>query len=540
MPPSGLGTGLAGSDTPNERRGVGLDYLIVGGGLSALSFAALMAQSGKRVVVLEAHAAPGGYGHTFSYGAAPDIYRFNAQFHYVWNCGPEDTVGRFLKKLGLEEEVTFERFDPEGFDRMRMPGYALDIPNDWDLLAERLTALFPDQAGPCRAFLDEVREVEREIDRLPPPPRALRMLPQAFRFRRLIHRRNATLQDVFDAHGLPLEAQTLLALQWPDFLLPPNKLSFFAWVSLFTGYMRGAYYPTRHFEHVIETLVQTIRKNGGEVRLNHRVTSFTLEGGRVCGVVAEEVDDDGIATGPVHELRANEVVANMDPRRVSEMIGPDRFSRGVRDQLAYEYSPSNFMAYCVVEGIDLRDYGFGRSNLFHTEEPDLNLAFEAMLERGDYSRPSFAMTVPTLLSDDRHDCPPGSQIIELLTVADYERFKNLRFAKPKQYTAQKRAIFDAILDVVERDYVPKLREHIVFKMLGSPTTNERYVNSPRGNSYGSNMTPANMGSSRLTWKTSVPGLYFCNASSGYPGFAGTVWTGSNLYEKLTGDLFLNG
>jgi all-trans-retinol 13,14-reductase len=514
------------------------DYLIVGSGLSALAFGALMARAGKRVTVLEAHYAPGGYGHTFSLGNASGEYRFNAQFHYVWNCGPEETVGRFLRKLGLEDEVTFERFDSNGFDRMRMPGYALDIPNDWDLLASRLAGLFPRQADRCRAFLDEVRGLEREIDSLPPTPRTLRMIPRLHRFRRILRHRNATLQDVFDAFRLPLEAQTLLALQWPDFLLPPSKLSFFAWVALFTGYMGGAYYPTHHFEHVIETLVAVIRGHGGDVRLRHRVTGFLLDGDRVSGVVAEEVDDDGIATGPVHELHGAEVVANMDPRRVAEMMGPGRFSTRVRNQLSYEYSASNFMAYCVVEGLDLQDHEFGRSNLFHTDEPDLNVAFDAMLERGDYAKPSFALTVPTLLSEDRSDCPPGKQIIEFLTVADYERFKNLRFSNQKHYGRAKRRIFDAILDVVERDYVPKLREHIVFKMLGSPTTSERYVNSPRGNSYGSNMTPANMGAARLSWQSSVPGLYFCNATSGYAGFAGTIWTGSNLYGQLTGDGFL--
>ncbi|MDP6978519.1 MAG: NAD(P)/FAD-dependent oxidoreductase [Myxococcota bacterium] len=514
------------------------DYLVVGSGLSALAFAALMARAGKRVVVLEAHYAAGGYGHTFSYTHGPDVYRFNAQLHYVWNCGAEDTVGRFLRKLGLEDEVTFERLDPNGFDRMRMPGHAIDIPNDWDLLASRLAEAFPRDVDRCRAFLCEVRALKREIDALPPAPRVLRMIPRLHRFRRLLRYRNATLQDVFDAFELPLEAQTLIALQWPDFLLPPGKLSFFAWVMLFTGYMGGAYYPTRHFEHVVEALVATIGGAGGEVRLNHRVTDFVVEGGRVSGVVAEEVDDDGIATGPVHELRGAEVVANMDPRRVGEMLGMERFSRKVRSQLTYEYSPSNFMAYCVVDGIDLRDHGFGRSNLFHSDEPDLNVAFQAMLERGDYSRPSFAVTVPTLLTDDRTDCPPGKQIVEFLTVADYERFKHLRFSKPRQYSVAKREIFDAILDVVEREYVPKLRNHIVFKMLGSPTTNERFVNSPRGNSYGSNMTPANMGAARLGWQSSVPGLYFCSATSGYAGFAGTIWTGSNLYGELTGDAFV--
>lgn len=514
------------------------DYLIIGSGLSGLAFAALMARAGKRVTVLEAHYAPGGYGHTFSFGHAPDVYRFNAQFHYVWNCGPDETVGRFLRKLELDDEVTFERLDSNGFDRMRMPGYALDIPNDWDILASRLAALFPAYADRCRAFLEEVRQVERELDSLPPTPRALRMIPRLHRLRRVIRHRNATLQDVFDAFKLPPEAQTLLALQWPDFLLPPSKLSFFAWVALFTGYMGGAYYPTRHFEHVIETLVATIRGHGGEVRLRQRVTGFLLDGDRVSGVMAEEVDDDGVATGPVHELHGAEVVANMDPRRVAEMMGLERFSSRVRNQLQYEYSASNFMAYCVVEGLDLRDHGFGRSNLFHTDEPNLNVAFEAMLERGDYSKPSFAVTVPTLLTDDRSDCPAGKQIIEFLTVANYERFKNLHFSNRKQYNLAKRTIFDAILDVVERDYVPNLRKHLVFKMLGSPTTNERYVNSPRGHSYGSNMTPANMGASRLSWKSSVPGLYFCNASSGYAGFAGTIWTGSNLYGQLSGDKFV--
>jgi phytoene dehydrogenase-like protein len=514
------------------------DYLVVGSGLAALAFASLMAKRGRGVRVLEAHTAPGGYGHTFSQGHEPNVYRFNAQLHYVWNCGPDEPVGRFLRKLDLDEVVTFERYDPAGFDRMRMPGHALDIPNDWDELTARLAALFPRGIDRCRAFLDDVREVDASIGRLVNSGGGLQAVGRLSALRRLFVHRQHTLQDVFDAHAVPPPAQTLLALQWPDFLLPPNRLSFFSWVLLFSGYMRGAYYPTHHFEHVVDRLVDVIREHGGEVTLGHRVTAFLFDDDRVVGVVAEEVDEDGIATGASHELRATEVVCNMDPRRASEMIGPERFSARLRRRLAYEYSPSNFMAYCVVEGIDLRDYGFGRSNLFHSDEPDLNRAFDAMYERGDYSKPSFAMTVPSLLSDDRSDCPQGRQIVELLTVADYERFKNLRFSKPRAYNAAKRAIFESMLDVIERDYVPGFRERIVFKMLGSPTTNERFVSSPRGNSYGSNMTPANFGPGRLTWKSSVPGLHFCNASSGYPGFAGTVWTGSHLYQELTGDRFL--
>ncbi|MFN6069905.1 MAG: hypothetical protein ACK45T_22670, partial [Pseudanabaena sp.] len=96
-------------------------------------------------------------------------------------------------------------------------------------------------------------------------------------------------------------------------------------------------------------------------------------------------------------------------------------------------------------------------------------------------------------------------------------------------------ILESILDVVEKNYIPNLRQYIVFKITGSPTTNERFCGCPDGNSYGSSLTPRNMGISRLNYESSLKNFYFCNASSGYPGFAPTFWTGARLYQHLSGD-----
>ena len=97
-----------------------------------------------------------------------------------------------------------------------------------------------------------------------------------------------------------------------------------------------------------------------------------------------------------------------------------------------------------------------------------------------------------------------------------------------------------MVDTIERHYVPDFRKHICLKQLGSPTTNERYVQAPAGNSYGSNMTPANVGLGRLSHESSIAGLHFCSASAGFAGFAGTIWTGCQLYEALEGDPVLSG
>ncbi len=506
------------------------DYLIVGSGLSALTFGALMANSGKTVQVLEAHEHPGGFGHTFTMAKN---YTFNAQFHYVWDCGEGQTVNRVLKKLGLDQEVTFEQYDPNGFDHMRMPDYAVDIPSEPEELIQRLSTLFPESSDRIRRFIDEVETVGAGMKRLSPPIKPIELLKHPKLVFNTAQYLNSTLQDVFDKFQLPQAVQTLLALQWPDFLLPPNQLSFYAWVALFRGYQAGAFYPTNHFESVINSLVEVIESHGGKVLLNHEVINFKVTDRTVTGV--EAIDT---STHQTCEFTGDTVVCNIDPKKAAKMIGESQFSKAIRRKLDYEYSASNYMAYCAVKNIDLRDYGFGNWNLFHTGHQNLNEAFAQMYDRHDFSNPSFAITTPTLLTQANRDCPEDCQLVEFLTVANYDYFKQLRESDRKVYNHKKQEIFDAILDVVEEKYIPNFRKHMVFHVTGSPTTNERYCWCPSGNSYGSSLTPRNMGLGRLNHETSLKQFYFCNASSGYPGFAPTVWTGALLYQRLSGDVIL--
>jgi all-trans-retinol 13,14-reductase len=511
------------------------DFLVVGSGLAGLAFAALAARAGRSVVVLEAHDKAGGYGHTFSVGA----HQFNAQLHYVWNVGEGRTVHRFLSRLGLVESVPFVQLDPTGYDHMRIPGYALDIPSDFDELGRRLAALFPSHAGSLRAFVAEVRATDDELESIPSSARELHLIAQGHGYRRLFRYRNATLGAVFDRFALPLEARALLALQWPDFMLPPAKLSFFAWVKLFAGYARGAYYPAQHFEHVIDELVRVLRTSGGLLFLQRKVTRFIVDGAGVTGVEAERVDDKGVGTGEFERIDASAVVCNMDPRAAASMIGLDHFSRAVRARLDYEYSASSFVAYLSVKDLDLRDHGFGAFNVFHGSHPDLDAAFAAMHDHGDYRAPSFAMSTPTLVSGADGAAPEGHQILELLTVANYQRFLEKKLDDPQAYRDAKNAILSALLDVVAREYVPDIREHLAQRTLGSPTTSERYARAPQGNSYGSAMTPAQVWPRRLDYDTSLRDFYFCNASAGFAGFAGAIWTGCRLFAHLTGDDLLS-
>lgn len=187
------------------------DYLILGSGLSGLVFGSLMANSRKRVQVLEAHEYPGGFGHTFTMAKK---YRFNAQLHYVWDCGEGKPVNRVLKRLKLDKDITFERYDPNGFDHMRMPNYALDIPSDSQELIRRLVDLFPQDAEQIRQFVFEVKKTREGLKILSPPVNPGELFTHFGEVSNTVMYLNSTLQDVFDKFKLPQAAQTLLASQW--------------------------------------------------------------------------------------------------------------------------------------------------------------------------------------------------------------------------------------------------------------------------------------------------------------------------------------
>lgn len=510
------------------------DYLVLGSGLSALTFSALMAKRGHSVKILEAHEHFGGYGHTFDFGD----FSFNAQLHYVFSCGEGDVVDNFLKRLNLKDSVRFNRLNPEGFDRVYCDGKTLNIPYGYDKLEKNMRALCPEAKDAVEKFVNVLRDFKEVAQRFPKHYRHFyRMIPAIPATMRLLKYRHATLQEVFDTTGLPQILQTLVSGQILDLMLPPKDLSFLVWASLFNAYSRGAYFPEKQFSHYVDSVVQSIKDNGGELHCSEQVVSFIRKGDKIIGVKSRSVDPKrGIPYGPEKEHYGKTIICNFDPKVAAEMIGMDQFSKTLRRKLEYDYSYSSFALYGIVEGINLADYGFGDWNIWHCQ-PDHNKAFHEMYDLGDYSNPYFAMNCRSLHTSDRSNTRrDNTQVFQMLTVGNYDYWKQLKISDHIAYNKKKQEVLDHMLDIVEKEYVPNIREHLIFKMTGSPTTNERFVWAPKGGSYGVNLTPRNfMYRNKLTFDSSIPNLYFCSAAAGLGGFGGTTLTGTALYEKLTGD-----
>ncbi|PJA45769.1 NAD(P)/FAD-dependent oxidoreductase [Candidatus Uhrbacteria bacterium CG_4_9_14_3_um_filter_50_9] len=503
------------------------DYVIVGTGSSALTVGALLANAGKRVCMLEAHDIPGGYCQSFRTG---DFY-FCAQVHYIWGCAPGGKIYEFLKRIGLEKDITFELFDTSGYDVMALPdGKKVRIPYGWDKLVENVVEVYPDQKEPMEKFVRVMKKLREEFKHLPDRKLKWWEYLKAFRVPTIIKYRKATVQNLFDECGLSKEAQAVLCANAGDFMEPPERLSLFMYVALFGGYNTGAYYPTKHFKYYIERLAKFITDHEGcHIYYETEVDKINTEGTKVVSV---ETKNGKMFT-------AKNYICNGDPKKMASIIGMDKFPKEYQQKLDYEYSPAGVVVYLGLKDIDLREYGFGSSNIWHLEAWDMNKMWKEMGEV-NFEQPWIFMSTPTLHTDQPGTTPsPQHQILEIAAYTEYKPFKEAQDRGYAEYAKLKQKIAERMIDIVEEKYIPEIRKHIMVKTVGTSTTNEDFVLTPHGNAYGATMTPEQVTLKRLKAKTPFENFWWCNASSGWAGMYGTVATGIQLYMDLTGDTFYN-
>ncbi len=464
------------------------DYLIIGTGISALTVGSLLANAGYKICMLEAHDIPGGYAHNFKMGD----YYFCAQIHYVWGGGPGDTISRFTKKLGLEKELEFLPYDATGYDHMVMPdGKRVKIPYGFDKLADNIEEAYPGYKKGVEKFLKIVDRIYTEERHVPNQDKRslIDLITKAFNFRYMIRYRNKTLQQVFDACHLSPEIHAVLCANAGDFMLPPEELSILAYAGLFGGYNTGAYYPKKHYKHYIERLASFITEQEGcHIFYETPVTKIDIEHDRVVCVEAEGNK----------KFMAKTFICNADPQSTAKnIIGWDLIPEKYRKALSYDYSSAGTVVYLGLKNIDLKQLGFGSFNTWHLEQWDMNKTWKEQKE-GNFDHPWMFISTASLHTNEEGTTPKNGEIIELATYTDFTSFREWKETDVRRYRKEKKAVANKMIELVEKHYIPNLREHIAVKVVGTSSTNFDYVRAPYGNAYGSTLNTTNMNIGRLT------------------------------------------
>ncbi|RMH77121.1 MAG: NAD(P)/FAD-dependent oxidoreductase [Cyanobacteria bacterium J007] len=499
------------------------DYIIFGAGLGGLSAAACLTRQGYRVAVLEKHYLPGGCCHTFDYGN----YSFCADVHYIYQCGPGQTVDLFFNYI--DRPIAFNSLDPDCIDRIITPDADFRIPLGWENLRRRLLAEFPEEATAIHRYCDEIAQFNAEVRRLGREvhwyDRHLADWLKLPKYWHLFRRRHWTLQDLYDRCGLSPKLQAILAGQSGDYALPPAEIALLSHTAVVWNYSEGAYYPKAHFKAFVDTIVEAIDEGGSAVLLSNPVEHIDVRDGEVKGA---------IAAGIRYEASRG-YISDLDPKLTVSLMHD---GTGLRDRerhrlTDYEYSASAFNIYLGLDKrFDPKAYGIGNWNIWYYPTGNLNRAYQKQLE-GDLEHPWIFLSSATCKSDEPGMAPEGHHVLEIATVCPYEPFKKLHESDRKAYRSLKREFYQKIMQSV-RDLIPDVDRYARLKVYGTPTTSEYYLGQPQGNIYGAKLIPQQVGLNRLGYTTQLPNLFFVGASSGYPSVPGVIKNGMNLVSLLTG------
>ncbi len=79
---------------------------------------------------------------------------------------------------------------------------------------------------------------------------------------------------------------------------------------------------------------------------------------------------------------------------------------------------------------------------------------------------------------------------------------------------------------------PGLSQHITLYSLGTLLTNEHYLNTTRGNLYGIEKSPTQVGPWAFSARTEFEGLFLCGASTVSHGVAGVTQSGLDAAKAV--------
>jgi all-trans-retinol 13,14-reductase len=461
------------------------DVLVLGAGWGGLVTATLLAQQGQRVCVLEAQDRAGGCGQSFTQAG----FSFCAEMQYLMGCGDGGVVDTWLRAVGLHDEVTFNAFDPEGYDRVDFPGSSFRIPRGAARLQAALEQTFPDERTQIDALFAVLFSIEAEVAGRHFDARALLLHPFAFKDALLYGPWPA--ERVFDHFGLSPRLRAVLAGQCGDVGLGPRDAPFFALQAVLFGYCDSAHFPKKGMGHFVEAVVGAVLRAGGQVRYGATVERLEREGSRIARVCTSR----GTFTAPI-------IVSNIDPAVTLSMVAGAAVP-------GYAQSASCFTLFLGVDE-DLSARGFGRSNLWSFPSLALDAAIDRSVKEHHFDDPYFFLATPSLYADPGALAPPGSTTVQINVGASFEHFA----------------------DAERSGTHPRERAHIVFQEAWSPVDLARHVGLAQGGMYGARLDFENRVLRRVSPMTAFDNLFLTGATAGGPGLQGAVVAGTRLVETL--------
>lgn len=498
------------------------DAVIIGSGAGGLAAALCLARKGQKVLVLEQHYVPGGWCHSFMLNGQ----RFSPGVHYVGLADEGSATNDLYKGLGVANDMVFFRMNKNAFEHCLIGDKKYDIPAGLDNMGNSLSAAFPQEAKNIKKYLALVKKVNRQLMYLPTIRGFWQTITAPFKTAAFAHNAPFSLKKTLGRYVKNPTVKALLNVQCGDHGLPPAQAKFLLHCAVMGHYSEGGFYPMGGGGGVVKAMTNTLKKNGGEVRVNSRVKKILVKENTAYGVEMENGD----------AIFAKTIVSNADPTiTYLELVGRENLSAKLAKRLDNtKYSVTSLILFLTLD-MDVTQLGMDSGNIWMFKHEDIDGLFDEMTGKGiaeGAEFPALFMSCTTLKDPVSYNGRYHN--FEVVTYIDYSSmpdFKGEEDYHCEEYTVFKEKVIAKFMNSIEK-ILPGAKDNVVQVELGTPKTNEFYINSTDGNVYGTEKTLSNMGPFAFKNKSEIDNLYLCGASTLSHGVAGATYSGVETAARI--------
>ena len=487
------------------------DAIIIGGGLGGLSCGVMLSKEGLNVCVLEQHSVIGGCLQSFQRNGRT----LDTGMHYVGSLSEGQIMHQYFKYLGIMDRLCLQKLDENGFDHFHFPdGKSYSYAMGHERFAEVLSEQFPHEREAIKTFTSELKSFSNLISK--------EALKEGKISRGGIELLSVSAYGELEKHFKDERLKAVLAGNCGLYAGDRLTTSLYEYGMITNSNIEGAYAFSGGSQQVADLLTEEIKKHGGEVVLNAKVSKIHLEGN-----TAEYLE---LATG--ERLYSKWIISSLHPAVTFSLLENNTvykkafFTRINSLPNTYGiFTTYLLMKPNTVKNLNQNHYVFHNPDVWSSE--------------ADYSKYEISSLMMSMQPKPNSEYTDVVTLLAPMHFSFCEQWADSKIgSRGESYKEFKQRYAEASIELVSKHF-PYIKENIEKVYTASPLTYRDYTATPEGSAYGIVKDCRNPIVTLMPAQTRISNLLLTGQNLNIHGCLGTTISSAVTCSEILGTEYLS-